>query len=91
MLPQVVPPHEQKTMVRSGLHPFFTLNIKAWINAVMTAVLLAHSCPLYPYPAWWLLPTITYRSGNRMKQELLKQNVNFNNKFNDIYISLLYK
>lgn len=46
MLPQVVPPHEQKTMVRSGLHPLFTLNIKAWISAVMTAILLAHSCPL---------------------------------------------
>lgn len=46
ILPKAVPPQEQKTIVRSGLHPLLTLNIRARMNAVIIAVLLAHSCPL---------------------------------------------
>lgn len=62
MFPNDVPPQEQKTMVRSGRQPLLTFNIKACINAVMIAVLLAHSCPLEVFKLLWWLPIRTYLS-----------------------------
>ncbi len=72
MLPNEVPPQEQKTMVRSGCQPARVWAVMEAMIWVMTAEPFPQSANAPSYQLPWRLPNSTYRSTRGNRAETLR-------------------